>query len=157
MPPLFPIKPKTRIKIKGNTKLKTTAEGSERLLFHFIQEHFIWLLLIAPLAGLFFIALIKKAFNTPISGLREILNSLREPTQTLSPIKAIVHFLTGFITIVFGGSTGIEVSTVVASAAGGSLAGRYKGFSLEFKRLLIVAGAAAGIAAGAAAAQPPVG
>ena len=42
--------------------LKTTAEGSERLLFHFIQEHFIWLLLIAPLAGLFFIALIKKAF-----------------------------------------------------------------------------------------------
>jgi hypothetical protein len=27
VPPLSPIKPKTSIKIKGNTKLKTTADG----------------------------------------------------------------------------------------------------------------------------------
>jgi hypothetical protein len=33
MPPLLPTKPKTKIKIKGNTKLKTTADGLLKMDF----------------------------------------------------------------------------------------------------------------------------
>ena len=47
MPPLLPMKPKTRMKIKGNTKLKTTAEGlrkiARRLAFVIASMAVTWL------------------------------------------------------------------------------------------------------------------
>ena len=127
--------------------LKKVGEGTERYLFQRIQEHFIWLLLATPLTGFLLIYFITtKVFKTRISGIREILDSLREPIQVLKPIKAILHFFTGIFTLVFGGSTGIEVSTVVASASIGSWVGQKKKYGDDFKRNLIVAGAVAGIA-----------
>lgn len=51
------------------------------------------------------------------------------------------------MTVVFGGSTGIEVSTVVATAAIGASAHRRKGIANRYKTELIGAGVAAGITA----------
>jgi CIC family chloride channel protein len=57
------------------------------------------------------------------------------------------HFINGFLTVIFGGSTGIEVSTVVASAAIGSAAQQKANFFRQYKTELICAGVAAGITA----------
>jgi CIC family chloride channel protein len=51
------------------------------------------------------------------------------------------------LTVIFGGSTGIEVSTVVASATIGSVAQRKQNVFKEYKTELICAGIAAGITA----------
>ena len=127
--------------------LKITAEGSERYLFRTIQDASVWLLLITPLGAflpIYFLA--KKVFKSPLNGIREILTLLREPAMELKPVKAIIHFITGTFTIVFGGSTGIEVPTVISSSAIGSWIGGQERFDANFRRNLIIAGAGAGIA-----------
>lgn len=127
--------------------LKTIAEGAERGLYNAMNHISFWFLMIAPLAGLLLIYFItKKVFRTRITGIREVIDAIREPIQVLKPVKAVLHFFTGAFTIMFGGSTGIEVSTVVASASFGSWAGREHKSDVNFQQYLIMAGAAAGIA-----------
>ncbi|CAD0008468.1 chloride channel protein [Flavobacterium chungangense] len=57
------------------------------------------------------------------------------------------HFINGLLTVIFGGSTGIEVSTVVATATIGSVAHEKENVFRQYKTELICAGVAAGVTA----------
>ncbi|TGD58094.1 chloride channel protein [Flavobacterium humi] len=88
--------------------------------------------------------LFKKKEN---KGIREIFDTTAERKNSLPLYKIPSHFINGLITVVFGGSTGIEVSTVVASATIGSVAQEKENVFNRHKTELICAGVAAGITA----------
>lgn len=56
------------------------------------------------------------------------------------------HFINGFLTVIFGGSTGIEVSTVVSTAAIGNQVYEKELSARRYKRELVCAGVTAGVA-----------
>ncbi len=125
--------------------LRVAGEGAEHYLFSVITSYSSWLLLFVPLVGLLLIwVVMAKVSKSKLGGIREVLNAIREPILPLKLTKGVVHFFTGTVTIASGGSTGIEVSTVIGSAAVGSWMGDR--FDDALRRHLIVAGAAAGIA-----------
>ncbi|MDF0718625.1 chloride channel protein [Kaistella sp. PBT33-4] len=79
-------------------------------------------------------------------GITEIYKTLDQRKEHLPLFKIPSHFINGFLTVIFGGSTGIEVSTVVATATIGNY-GYKKEFSARmYKRELICAGVVAGVA-----------
>ena len=127
--------------------LKHLTDHYENILFEQSQTHR-WYLLLFPAIGLsviYFLRqyLFKKKAN---KGITEIFES----TQTgkkMPNYKIPSHFINGFLTVIFGGSTGIEVSTVVASATIGSVAQQKESLFRLYKTELISAGVAAGVAA----------
>jgi CIC family chloride channel protein len=88
--------------------------------------------------------LFKKKEN---KGIKEIFESTNTKSKNLPSYKISSHFINGLLTVVFGGSTGIEVSTVVASATIGSVAQRKENVFRQYKTELICAGVAAGVTA----------
>lgn len=86
--------------------------------------------------------LFKKKEN---KGIKEIFDCTLSKKKSLPLYKIPSHFVNGLITVSFGGSTGIEVSTVVAAAAIGSVAQRKENVFRQYKTELICAGVAAGI------------
>ncbi len=127
--------------------LKHVTEHYEKVLFAQSQTHQVWLLFF-PAVGLSVIYLMRHyLFNRKANkGIREIFDSLR--TGKKMPVYKIPsHFVNGFLTVIFGGSTGIEVSTVVASATIGSVARQKESLFRLYKTELISAGVAAGVAA----------
>ncbi|HSD08355.1 chloride channel protein [Flavobacterium sp.] len=86
----------------------------------------------------------KKKEN---KGIKEIFESTNSKSHNLASSKISSHFVNGLLTVIFGGSTGIEVSTVVASATIGSVAHRKQNIFSEYKTEFICAGIAAGITA----------
>jgi CIC family chloride channel protein len=80
-------------------------------------------------------------------GIREIFETTAQRRNSLPIYKIPSHFINGFITVIFGGSTGIEVSTVVATATIGSIAQEKENLFNRHKTELICAGVAAGITA----------
>ncbi len=87
--------------------------------------------------------LFKKKEN---KGLKEVFDSTAS-RKNLPAYKIPSHFVNGLITVGFGGSTGIEVSTVVATAAIGNIAQKKDRFLKKYKTELICAGLAAGVTA----------
>lgn len=79
-------------------------------------------------------------------GIKEIFSTINRRKNQLPPYKIPSHYLNGFLTVIFGGSTGIEVSTVVATAALGNSAHRKSNLAKTYKTELICAGVSAGIA-----------
>ncbi|MCE3296990.1 MAG: chloride channel protein [Crocinitomicaceae bacterium] len=112
--------------------------------------HTYWpLQLIFPFIGLsliFFLRqyLFKKREN---KGIKEIYDSLKTRHNELKFYKIPSHLINGLLTIGFGGSTGIEVSTVVASASVGAVTHKEQKIHPLFRRELIAAGVAAGVTA----------
>lgn len=105
--------------------------------------------IVFPVFGLSIIYLLrhylfKKKEN---KGIREIFDTTAQRKNGLPVYKIPSHFINGLITVVFGGSTGIEVSTVVASATIGSVAQEKENVFNRHKTELICAGVAAGITA----------
>jgi CIC family chloride channel protein len=102
-----------------------------------------------PIFGLSVIYFLREyLFNKKENkGIKEIFESTNSKTQNLPNYKISSHFINGLLTVIFGGSTGIEVSTVVASATIGSVAQRKQNVFKEYKTELICAGIAAGITA----------
>ena len=88
--------------------------------------------------------LFKKKEN---KGIKEIFESTNTKSKNLPSYKISSHFINGLLTVVFGGSTGIEVSTVVASATIGSVAQQKENVFGQYKTELICAGVAAGVTA----------
>jgi CIC family chloride channel protein len=86
----------------------------------------------------------KKKEN---KGIKEIFESTNSKSKNLPSYKISSHFINGLLTVVFGGSTGIEVSTVVASATIGSVAQRKENVFRQYKTELICAGVSAGVTA----------
>ncbi len=128
--------------------LKHITEHYEEIFFRQASEHAIYFLLF-PLFGLAVIYFLRQYLFKGKSnkGITEIFESTQSSTKNLPLYKIPAHFINGFLTVIFGGSTGIEVSTVVASAAIGSAAQQKANFFRQYKTELICAGVAAGITA----------
>jgi CIC family chloride channel protein len=88
--------------------------------------------------------LFKKKEN---KGIKEVFESTESSTKNLPSYKIPSHFINGLLTVIFGGSTGIEISTVVATATIGSVAQQKSNVFRQYKTELICAGVAAGITA----------
>jgi CIC family chloride channel protein len=128
--------------------LKKLTEYYEEIFAHqaSINPFYYILFPIFGLSVIYFLReyLFKKKEN---KGIKEIFESTNSKSQNLPNYKISSHFINGLLTVIFGGSTGIEVSTVVASATIGSVAQRKQNVFNEYKTELICAGIAAGITA----------
>lgn len=102
-----------------------------------------------PIIGLSVIYFLRQYLfqKNENKGIKEIVESTHSKSKNLPIYKIPSHFINGVLTVVFGGSTGIEVSTVVATATIGSVAQRKENVFRKYKTELISAGIAAGITA----------
>lgn len=128
--------------------LKNITEYYEEIFFHktIINPIFLVFFPVFGLSIIYFLReyVFKKKEN---KGIKEVFESTNSISKNLPSYKIPSHFINGFLTVVFGGSTGIEVSTVVASATIGSVAQRKQNVFRRYKTELICAGVAAGITA----------
>ncbi|KAF2509329.1 chloride channel protein [Flavobacterium zhairuonense] len=128
--------------------LKRITEYYEHIFFHEVSVHPIFYI-IFPVFGLsviYFLRqyLFKKKEN---KGIKEVFESTASKSKNLPSYKIPSHFINGLLTVIFGGSTGIEVSTVVATATIGSVAHEKENVFRQYKTELICAGVAAGVTA----------
>ena len=128
--------------------LKKITEYYEEIFFHQVSVNPIFYV-VFPVFGLsviYFLRqyLFKKKEN---KGIKEVFESTQSKSKNLPTYKIPSHFINGLLTVIFGGSTGIEVSTVVAAATIGSVAQQKENVFRQYKTELICAGVAAGITA----------
>lgn len=126
--------------------LKQSTDYFEKAFFLRSEKNWIYLLFL-PTIGLTLIYylrqyLFKKKAN---KGITEIFDVTQSKSKNLPLYKIPSHFINGLLTVAFGGSTGIEVSTVVATAAIGNTAQQKEKFLSRYKTELICAGITAGI------------
>ena len=126
--------------------LKHITEHYEAIFFLRAENNWVFFL-VFPIFGLSLIYflryyLFKKKSN---QGITEIFACTQFRSKTLPIYKIPSHFLNGLITVVFGGSTGIEVSTVVATAAIGNVVPEKETIFKKYKTELICTGITAGI------------
>ena len=128
--------------------LKHITEHIEVMLHERIKDFNALLFILLPTTGITFIFYLRKYLfrGRKNKGITEIYKFLDQRKEHLPLFKIPSHFLNGFLTVIFGGSTGVEVSTVVATATIGNAV--YTGnFSARmYKRELVCAGVAAGVA-----------
>ncbi len=110
-------------------------------------EYFPLLFIIAPFIGITLIYFTRKYLfkGKANKGIKEIFQTLDHRKDELPFFKVPSHYINGFFTVIFGGSTGIEVSTVVATAALGASIYRKDSIANIYKAELVSAGVAAGI------------
>lgn len=128
--------------------LKIITEYSQHHLFNFAEEKSSILYIILPSVGITAIYFLRKYLfkNKKNKGITEIYKTLDQRKDHLPLYKIPSHFFNGFLTVIFGGSTGIEVSTVVATATIGNFAYEKEFSARMYKRELICAGVVAGVA-----------
>ncbi|MEO7989566.1 MAG: chloride channel protein [Chryseolinea sp.] len=129
--------------------IKYCTEFTEEHFFSWlIQSEHRYLLFVFPVVGLLLVWLFSTViFKAPLRGIVEVLDAARSTSSKVSPKRIFAHYLGGFFTVAMGGSTGIEVSTVVSGAAIGSSTANEFLQSDKFTRYLLIAGGAAGISA----------
>lgn len=127
--------------------LKLITEHYQNEMIHRASNYF-GLVLVFPLVGFTLIFLLRKLVfhNKPNKGITEIYNTLENRKNELPFYKVLSHYANGFLTVIFGGSTGVEVSTVVATAAIGTNAYKKTGLAYKYKTEIVVAAVAAGVA-----------
>jgi CIC family chloride channel protein len=127
--------------------LKKATEHFEHLIFN-KALHIPILFIILPSIGITLIYFLRKYLfeGKPNKGIKEIYQTIDNRKNMLPAFKIPSHYFNGFLTIIFGGSTGVEVSTVVATAAIGAVAQRKTTIANIYKTELICAGVSAGIA-----------
>ncbi len=127
--------------------LKHSTAYVQEELFESVSSWDAKLFIVLPSIGITAIYFLRKyAFqNRKNKGIKEIYTTLETRKDHLPFFKIPSHYINGFLTVVFGGSTGVEVSTVVASATVGNQA--YKRFhpAWAYKTELICAGVIAGV------------
>lgn len=128
--------------------LKKITEHYQEIFFLKASNYNLFYFLF-PIFGLTIIFFLRKYLfkNKENKGIKEIFECTKNTNKNLPGYKIPSHFINGFFTVIFGGSTGIEVSTVVSSATIGSVAQRKANFLHEYKTELICAGIAAGVTA----------
>ncbi len=128
--------------------IKRITEYYQKIFFGQAENHAIYFL-VFPFVGLSLIYFLRLyLFNKKENkGIKEIFESTNSKSKNLPSYKIPSHFINGILTVIFGGSTGIEVSTVVATATIGSVAHQKESFFKKYKIELIAAGIAAGITA----------
>ncbi|WP_461533967.1 chloride channel protein [Sinomicrobium sp.] len=134
--------------------LATLLGYSLKKITEFFEEHFLeqvymwpWLSFVLPSVGITMIYFTRKYLfkGKKNKGIAEIFHTLDNRRDELPFYKVPSHYINGFLTVITGGSTGIEVSTVVATAALGASARRKEGVANIYKPELVCAGVAAGI------------
>ncbi|MGY3053217.1 CIC family chloride channel protein [Pedobacter sp. UYEF25] len=127
--------------------LKGITAKYEDLIFHRASEIPL-IFIILPSVGITIIYFLRKYVfsGKQNKGIKEIYQTLDNRKNSLPAYKIPSHYFNGFLTIIFGGSTGVEVSTVVATAAVGALAQRKTAIANIYRTELVCAGVAAGIA-----------
>lgn len=117
---------------------------------HILEKaaHVPMLFVLLPTVGITSIYFLRKYLfkGKANKGIKEIYQTIENRRDELPAYKIPSHYFNGFLTVIFGGSTGIEVSTVVATAAIGSAAHKKKTIANIYKTELICAGVAAGVA-----------
>ena len=128
--------------------LKHLTEFFEHHLFTAVDSGYKSLFIILPSIGITAIYFSRKYLfqNRKNKGIAEIYKTLDQRKDHLPFFKIPSHFINGFLTVIFGGSTGVEVSTVVATATIGNYAYEKEFSAKMFKRELICAGVVAGVA-----------
>lgn len=128
--------------------LKHLTEFFEHYFFNFVQNRYTVLFIILPSIGITTIYFLRKYLfqNRKNKGITEIYKTLDQRKDHLPLFKIPSHFFNGFLTVIFGGSTGVEVSTVVATATIGNYAYEKEFSARMYKRELICAGVVAGVA-----------
>lgn len=127
--------------------LKHLTELFEHYIFNSVNNYSA-VFIILPTIGITAIYFLRKYIfkNRKNKGITEIYKTLDQRKDHLPLFKIPSHYINGLLTVIFGGSTGVEVSTVVATATVGNFAYE-KGFSAKtYKRELICAGVTAGVA-----------
>ncbi len=126
--------------------LKHITEHLEGILFLKITNHYLFIFFF-PLFGLIIIHFLRKYLfkNKENKGIKEIFEATKSKNKSLPLYKIPSHFINGLFTVAFGGSTGIEVSTVVSTAAIGAVTQRKNNLFRNYKTELICAGITAGI------------
>lgn len=127
--------------------LKRITEYYQHLLFTKAEHNNLYFL-IFPVVGLSLIYLLRQYLfkKKQNKGIKEVFESTEKGTK-LPAYKIPSHFINGLLTVSFGGSTGIEVSTVVSTAAIGSLAQEKEPILKRYKKELICAGITGGLTA----------
>lgn len=128
--------------------LKHLTEYFQHYLFRSVSGSYTPLFIILPSVGITAIYFLRKYLfqNRKNKGITEIYKTLDQRKNHLPLFKIPSHFFNGFLTVIFGGSTGIEVSTVVATATMGNHAYEKEFSAKMYKRELICAGVVAGVA-----------
>jgi CIC family chloride channel protein len=128
--------------------LKHLTEYFENLIFNQTNSKYSTMFIFLPTIGITIIYFLRKYIfkNRKNKGITEIFQTLEERKNHLPLFKIFSHYVNGFLTIIFGGSTGIEVSTVVATATVGNFAYEKEFIAKKYKRELICAGVTAGVA-----------
>lgn len=128
--------------------LKHITEIFEHSIFEKASSYNKLLFIVLPTIGITAIYFLRKYlfWNRKNKGITEIYKTLDQRKDHLPLFKIPSHYLNGFLTVIFGGSTGVEVSTVVATAAVGNAAYEKHLSAKMYKKELICAGVAAGVA-----------
>lgn len=107
------------------------------------------LFMLFPACGLFMIFFLKQYLfkKKAHQGIREVIETLRAEQGDLPAYQVPFHYINGLLTVAFGGSTGVEVPAMVASAAVGSFPGQKLKLLGAYKKELICAAMAAAITA----------
>ncbi|HTO17355.1 MAG TPA: chloride channel protein [Edaphocola sp.] len=128
--------------------LKIITEFFEEHIFEFAKSMDLLPLFILPSIGITAIYFLRKYLflNRKNKGIAEIYKTVDKRKDHLPFFKIPSHYLNGFLTVIFGGSTGIEVSTVVATATIGNAFYDKHYAAKMYKLELICAGVCAGIA-----------
>ncbi|WAC12602.1 chloride channel protein [Dyadobacter pollutisoli] len=128
--------------------LKVITEHYEALFLGVLHQNR-FLIFIIPLIGLSTIHVLRYFLfhNKANKGIKEVLDTINKNGNTLPSYKISSHYFNGLLTVIFGGSTGIEVSTVVSTAAIGALSSRKVSYLRKYRTDLVCAGLAAGVTA----------
>ncbi len=128
--------------------LKHATEFFELTLLNGVSHFNRILFILLPTTGITFIYFLRKYLfkNRKNKGITEIYKTIDQRKDHLHFFKVPSHYINGFLTVIFGGSTGVEVSTVVATAAIGNTAYKKEFSAKMYKRELVCAGVTAGVA-----------
>lgn len=128
--------------------LKHITEYFQHEIFNMTGGISKFLFILLPTIGITSIYFLRKYLflNRKNKGITEIYKTLDLRKEHLPFFKIPSHYLNGFLTVIFGGSTGVEVSTVVASATVGNMGYKREFSAKMYKRELICAGVTAGVA-----------
>ena len=127
--------------------LKLLTELIQHQLFNLASSQNMLWFIILPSCGITTIYFLRKYLfqNRKNKGITEIYKTLDQRNDHLPLFKVPSHLLNGFFTVISGGSTGIEVSTVVATATVGNEAYKRDFSAKMYKRELVSAGVVAGV------------
>ncbi|STC98268.1 chloride channel protein [Chryseobacterium carnipullorum] len=127
--------------------LKLITEHFQKNIFHFAENTNSIFFIFLPTIGITAIYFLRKYLfrNRKNKGITEIYKTVDQRKDHLPLFKIPSHYFNGFLTVIFGGSTGIEVSTVVATATLGNAVYERQFSANIYKLELICAGVVAGV------------